>query len=367
MIRLPHPGPLPVLIAALTLARVAIAPAADATPPRSARALIDHQHWKQARALLEAEQKERPRDPTVLTGLCQVRLAFHDLDAAQKLGEQAIAIAPNDAEAHEALSEVFGERASNASMFKVMGLAGRFRKEAETALHLDPKQIDARLGLMEFHVRAPGIAGGDKKKALRYAQEVGEIDASKGELALARYCQETGDTNAVEAHYRSAIEKDPNDVEARVALASWCTAPWRQKWDEAEKNARAASEAEPDRAIPYLLLASIYAHQQRWSDLDAVLSAADAACPDDRNPWYQSGRILLLDGTDLPRAEKSFRRFLEIEPEPNGPTLAHGRWRLALVLEKEGKRSEAVAELEEALKLKPDLDPAKKDLKRMKG
>ena len=346
---------------------VAAAHADEAAAPRSAHELIEHQHWKQARALLEAQQKEKPEDPSVLTNLSFVRLAFGDLDEAQKLAEKAVELAPDDAAAHEALSEVYGERTSKASMLKVMGLAGKFRREAEAAVRLDPKQIDARLGLMEFHIRAPGIAGGDKKKALAYAQEIGAIDASRGELALARYCEETKDTNQVEAHYRAAVAKDPKNIEARVALASWCAAPWRKMWDDAEKNARAAVEAAPDRATPYGMLAAIYAHQQRWSDLDAVLAQADAACPDNRYPWYQAGRLCLVDGTDLARAEKCFRRFLEIEPEPNGPLLAHGRWRLGLVLEKQGRKNEAIAELEAALKLKPDLDPAKKDLKRLKG
>src|SRR5262249_11404091 len=153
-------------------------------------------------------------------------------------------------------------------------------------------------------------------------------------------------------HYRAAVEKDPKNVEARIALAAWLAVPWRQKWDEVEKNAHAAVEAAPDRATPYAVLAGVYAHQQRWSELEAVLGEADAACPDNRYPWYQAGRMMLIDGTDLARAEKCFRRFLEIEPEPNGPGLAHGRWRLGLVLEKQGHKNEAIAELEAALKLK---------------
>jgi hypothetical protein len=49
------------------------------------------------------------------------------------------------------------------------------------------------------------------------------------------------------------------------------------------------------------------------------------------------------------------------------PTHAHARWRLGLVLEKLGRKPEALAEVQRALELKPDLgDEAKKDLKRLK-
>ena len=55
------------------------------------------------------------------------------------------------------------------------------------------------------------------------------------------------------------------------------------------------------------------------------------------------------------------------EPEAGPVTLAHGHWRLGLTLEKEGKRSDAVSEMEQAIRLKPDFEDAKKDLRRLRG
>jgi hypothetical protein len=42
-------------------------------------------------------------------------------------------------------------------------------------------------------------------------------------------------------------------------------------------------------------------------------------------------------------------------------------WRLGLVFEKRGQNAEAIREIELAVKLQPQLEPAKKDLKRLKG
>jgi tetratricopeptide (TPR) repeat protein len=53
------------------------------------------------------------------------------------------------------------------------------------------------------------------------------------------------------------------------------------------------------------------------------------------------------------------------EPEGNTPHLAAAHWRLALVLEKEGRKADAIAELQTAVKLKPDFEDARKDLKRL--
>lgn len=41
-------------------------------------------------------------------------------------------------------------------------------------------------------------------------------------------------------------------------------------------------------------------------------------------------------------------------------------WRLGLVLEKEGKKGDRIAEIDQAVRLRPDLDDAKKDLKRLR-
>lgn len=359
-------GPILFLLLPCVLGVVS-APAAEAPAPQRARELMDHHHWKRARALLESELRAHPDDPGLLSAMADVHATFEELDEAQAVGERAVKLAPNDAQAHESLAEVYGERAGRSGILKAMGFAGKFRKEAEAAIADEPGRIEARYDLMIYHLKAPGIAGGDRKKARAYAEEIAKLDPASGELALAEFAAETHDTTGIDAYYRRAVEKNPRSVPARMALASWAAAPWRGQWALAEEQARAARDAEPDRAAPYALLAGVYAHLERWADLDAALAQADAQCPDDRNPWYQAGRVLLTDGRELERAERCFRRFLEIEPEPHGPDLAHARWRLAQVLEKQNRREEALSELREALKLKPDLDVAKKELKRLKG
>ena len=45
---------------------------------------------------------------------------------------------------------------------------------------MDAKNVEARESLMEFYFDAPGIAGGDKKKAWALADEIGKIDAARG-------------------------------------------------------------------------------------------------------------------------------------------------------------------------------------------
>ena len=76
--------------------------------------------------------------------------------------------------------------------------------------------------------------------------------------------------------------------------------------------------------------------------------------------------MLLTSGKDLPRAERYLRKYLTMEPEAGEPPLAAAHWQLGQVLEREGKKTDAIPEMEEAVRLQPDLKEAKEGLKRLK-
>jgi len=77
---------------------------------------------------------------------------------------------------------------------------------------------------------------------------------------------------------------------------------------------------------------------------------------------------MLRDSVELPKAEAYLKKYIAgtKEPEPGAPIIAGAHWSLGLVYEKQGRKPEARAELETAVRLKPDFEQAKKDLKRMK-
>ena len=75
---------------------------------------------------------------------------------------------------------------------------------------------------------------------------------------------------------------------------------------------------------------------------------------------------MLQQGSDLQTAEAYVRKYLAQPPEPGWPPLAGAHWTLGLICEKRGDRTQARAEMETALRLKPDFEPAKRDLKRLK-
>ena len=329
-------------------------------------ALIDAGHWKRVRAQVASRIQANPNDAEAAYLTSRVKQAFGDLSGSLELAEKSIAIDGKNADYHGHLAEVCIQMTQNAGMFKAMSLARRFRKESEAALALDPKNLDAREGLLEFYFDAPGIAGGDKEKGRAMAEEIMQIDSVRGSFARALVARHDKDVTKQEVAYLEALKANPKSYEAHVALANFYLSDAMKKYDAAEKLAREAVKLDPTRTGAYTDLAQLYAKQGRGADLDALLAQDEKNAPDDLSPYYQAGKMLLLDGKDFQRAEKYFRKYLTQEPEGFEPNWAAAHWRLGLVLEKESRKAEAISELQAAVQLDPQLEEAKKDLKRLK-
>lgn len=354
------------MVARFLIALALLVPAlADADP--TVQKLMDQNRWRRARAAIEPKLAATPDDPVLVRQMTHILHAFDEVDAAVMMGEKAVKLAPNDAAAHLALAEAVGDKAQNAGKLKQLGLAKRFKKEAETAISLDPKMVDARIHLIAFHMQAPGIVGGDKKKAKALVDEVERVAPDQAWRAKVRYASYQKDSTVFGPIYKEAVARSPNDYEARTSYASWLMAPWRGPAAEAESHARAALALDPDRTAAYTLLAVSHARAKKWDELERTLADAQARIPDDLTPVYQAGRICLAEHGDGVRAEKYFRQYLTRTPEAGTASHAAARWRLGLALEKQGKSSEALAEIQAANKLDPKFEPARKDLKRLKG
>jgi len=333
----------------------------------AAEKLVEGGHWKRLRALEEPRMSANPNDGEAAYYLGRAKMELKDLQGAMTLAEKAVAVNPNSSRAHLLVGDVAIQMAQNAGIFKGLGLAHRFREEAEKAIALDPKNLDAREDLMEFYFDAPGIGGGDKKKASATAEEMGRIDVTRGLLAKAGLAGKEKNPGKQEDFYKKALEAAPNDGEVLRAVANFYGSESQKKYDLAEKYAIAALKLDETRVGPYVALAMAYANSERWADLDQAMARCEKSVPDDLGPHYQAGKVLLNSGKDLPRAERYFRKYLTIEPEGGDPPIAAAHWRLGLVLEKEGKKAKAIAEMEEAIRLDANFKEAKNDLKRMKG
>jgi len=328
----------------------------------SPQELIDAGHYKRARALVEARNSN---DADTLYFMATLKQMWHDLDAAEKYAERAVAANPKDARCHYRLSDISGERAQDANPFRQMSLGRKFKKETDAALALDPNHVEALFNLMQYYLHAPGVIGGDKTKAAGVADRIMKLDPRKGYQAKLEIARTEKQDKVVQELNQQVLEFQPESFEGHLTLANYLAGPQQKKYAEAEQHARAAIAIHPDRAAGYTTLAVLLVRQDKLQELDPALAQAEKAVPDNLTPYFRAANNLLDRKVELARAERYFRKYLTQEPEPIAPTHSQTHWRLGLVLEQEGRKPDAIAELQAAVKL-DSKSPAAQDLKRLK-
>jgi tetratricopeptide (TPR) repeat protein len=90
------------------------------------------------------------------------RIAFdkNELDKAQTYFEEAIDVNATVADYHYWLGNTLGAIAQGANTFKQGILAPKIKSAFERTVELDPTNIPAHRGLIEFYTQAPGFMGG---------------------------------------------------------------------------------------------------------------------------------------------------------------------------------------------------------------
>ena len=330
---------------------------------QTAEELIEAGHWKRARTLVERRLHDAPDDANATFLLSQVRNAFGDRTSPLGLAERAIRLDGNVARYHRQLAEVYGVMAMRANVFQEVLLAGKFRKEIDAALKLDARDVQAMRDLLEFYLVAPGIVGGDVGKAETVARQIAAIDPATGFLATARIAEYRKDHAKMEAMVRRASEVRPATYKVLSAAAQFHLADGHRDEAAAETLARAAITVDAGRVPAYCVLAYIYAGSANWAALDAILSAAAQAVPDDAAPYYRAADRMLADHRDPARAERYLRTYLSQESEGNEPPAAEAHWKLGLALHAQGQQAKAIEEWKTAVRLDPE-SPAARELKR---
>ncbi len=104
-------------------------------------------------------------------------------DKAAGCYKQLIERYPDVADYHYKYGGFLGMMALK-NKLKAMGLVGDIKRAFRKAAELDAKHTGARRALVELYMQLPGILGGSRKKALRYAGELQEIAKPEGYLAM---------------------------------------------------------------------------------------------------------------------------------------------------------------------------------------
>ena len=266
------------------------------------------------------------RDASAAFYLGQIEMGDNSPDKAADWFEKAVQMNPRNATYYDWLGRAYGRQAQNASKFRLPFLARKTKNAWDTALSLDPDNLDVREDLITYYTQAPGFLGGSKEKAREMAAEIKKRSAYRGSIAAANLCAADKDNACVERELVNMTTNYPDSSGAVVSLAAF------------------------------------YANQKEYDKAFALLDQRLRSKPGELPTLFQVGRTAALSGQNLDRGESSLKTYLASTPPPNAPAPANAHYRLGMIYEKKGAKDLAREEYRAALQLNPRLEDAKKAL-----
>jgi tetratricopeptide (TPR) repeat protein len=289
---------------------------------------------ERAGALFEQAQRGATKDGRWKMGAALVLRKQDERTKSRKLAEAAIKLTPDDADMQYWAGTMIFENIQDFGFLDKAALSKRGRKAYERAVELDATHVEARMGLAQFYLYAPGIAGGSETKARELAEEISQIEggAFEGSLLLGQIEAKNENWDACEDIFQKAADgADNNEDRLNALLIAGQILLWRAK--------------DAERALTF------------------IEQAVEVAPPGGVTPIYVLG-VARMEMGQLDDALACFR--IVLEREPNSGNTHH---RVAEICASQGQHAEAVTHYERFIELAPEDDrvkQAKKEIRRLK-
>jgi len=261
------------LIAAFTLS-------ASAQPLEQGIGLFNSGKMGEAKAIFEnvLKQDDKNAEAHYRLGMILLTRQYRNEDDAVDHMEAAVDLSPGVANYQYGLGAAYGTKAQNAGVIKQAMLAPKIKKAFEKAVELNPKLVEARIGLAQYYWRAPGIMGGDMEKAWKEADAVIALDEIRGRSFKAGMLVSEKKTTEATAEIRTLTSNRPTEWRA------WRTAGFFYMQNQMTAEAIASFEKyttmRPDTAQSFQLLAQAYLQKK---DPDKALELAKKSLSLDSN------------------------------------------------------------------------------------
>jgi len=258
----------------------------------------------------------------------QIALERQDFKLAVKHAEQAAELEPN-ADHLAFLGDCYGLKAQNGKGLGRLGSAKKAKGAWERAIAQDPSHVPAHQSLIQYHLQAPGIAGGRKDEARSLAKKLVVLDPERG----------------LQAQFQVAAATEAND--------------------EAMQLAKQLSSSYPEQPQYGLQLAIVYQNTEQFDAARTTLADNLSRHPEHWGSLYQVGRTAALSGQALPEGRQALEQFIADSGE-NDEWQAAAHWRLAQVHQHGDDRALAIEAVDRALLLRPKHKQAKKLARELK-
>ncbi|HKM81218.1 MAG TPA: tetratricopeptide repeat protein [Candidatus Acidoferrum sp.] len=301
--------------------------------PSDIQELYDAGRYHQAAEALQAAVERTPTDASLHYWLGRCFFELREFSGSISSLERAVSLDPSRSDYHDWLGRACGRKAdenSHSNMASALSLARRTHHEFETAVQLDPTNINAQRDLISFMASAPANLGGGQDHALDQIRALSAVDPVEGELALA-------------------------DLYAG-----------RKKFAQASEEYQKILKSTPNRIDAYLEAADYYRDRDDSEHMEQAVEAGAQIAPSDRRLSYYRGVALVLEKKDPAAAEKDLRTYIETVPD-NSDLPAHSsayEW-LGKLFENEEKPDLAAEQYKAGLTLDPQNKALREALNRL--
>jgi tetratricopeptide (TPR) repeat protein len=319
--------------AALAAATLLAAPAKERELPLEIARLYTRGLYRQAVEALDAAVRQDPQDAALHYWLGRCFYELRDYNRAISSLERAVVLEPNRSDYHDWLGKSYGRKAEQTgrfAAFSAFSLAHKTHREFETAVRLDPANLEAQRDLIRYLLNAPGIAGGGEEAAQAQIRALAEIDPIEGQLAKAEF---------------------------------YIT---RKRFSQADEEYQKVLDAKPGRVGVYLEIAEYYGDRGDAERMSNAVEAGAPLDPSDRRLPYYRGIALVLANKKPDEAEACLRSYLEAVPNnANVPSHSSAHEWLGKLYENQGRVDKAAEEYQAALTIDPRNKVASENLKKL--
>jgi Tfp pilus assembly protein PilF len=266
-----------------------------------------------------------PHDVKAHLLLCRAFYSEEQADEAIAACQSAVQAEPNSSEAEEWLGRAYGLKASRAGLVASFQLARKVRAALEAAVTLDPSNGAAVDDLSEYYIAAPAIVGGGVDKAAALAKRVQGVLPQQAHRIRALIADKESDLATAEREYRAA-----------VAVANRPDA-----W--ADLGAFYGEHKQYDQAVQAL---------ERCILLDRAKDASVVDAASTLNDIHRDPQL----------AEQALRGYLSGHAQSDAAPAPKVEVLLARMLAADGNTAAAKIEVDKALQLASNYDPAKREL-----
>lgn len=207
----------------------------------------------------------------------------------------------------------------------------------------------------------PGVFG-SKPKTSAERELMAELESSENlsdparlHLKYARWRESVGDSADARKSYEFALENDAKSVDAILGLAR--LDQLANRTSDAEVNFRRAYKLRPDSAQTQHALGQFLVAEQQWQEGLPLLKSAMENDLENKSYRYRYGLALVQSG-DI---DKGFPHLAKSV----GTAEAH--YNVGYVLNEQGRSDLAVTRFQQALNLKPTLEPAARMMAELTG